>query len=206
LKIAASNDRLVADELRDQLGQCTIGREIAVIQETTSTNDSILQRASAQTPEGLVVFAEKQTAGRGQRENVWESAAHKGLWFSILLRPKIDISESALLTDWAAQTVAKTITEQFNAATVVKPPNDVYLEGKKVSGVLLEMRAQSNAPHIAVLGIGVNVNHRAEDFSEQLRERAASLAQILDRHIDRQSFAVALLRNLDRTYRENFGS
>ena len=206
MKIGASNDRLVADELRDQLGQCTIGREIAVIQETTSTNDSILQRAGAQTPEGLVVFAEKQTAGRGQRENVWESAAHKGLWFSILLRPKIDISESARLTDWAAQTVAKTITEQFNATAVVKPPNDVYLDGKKVSGVLVEMRAQANAPHIAVLGIGVNINHRAEDFSEQLRERAASLAQILGRHIDRQKFAVALLRNLDRTYREHFCS
>jgi len=69
-------DRLVADELRDALGACTIGREITVVEETASTNDSVLQRAAFDAPEGLVVFAEGQTAGRGQRGNPCESAAH----------------------------------------------------------------------------------------------------------------------------------
>jgi BirA family biotin operon repressor/biotin-[acetyl-CoA-carboxylase] ligase len=201
----ASTGRLIADEMRDALGDCTIGREIVVVEETGSTNDSILQRATT-TAEGLVIFAEKQTAARGQRSNVWEAAARKGLWFSVLLRPNIDIAQSARLSEWAARTVAATISEQFGAPALIKLPNDVYLDGKKVCGVLVEMRAQRNAPHIAVLGIGVNVHHRAEDFSEPLRQRAASLSQILHRQIDRQKFAVALLRNLDRTYRENFRS
>src|ERR1700676_1114521 len=117
--------RLDAAQLRAALEACTIGREIIVLQETTSTNDSVLQRTTAQTPEGLVVFAEHQTAGRGQRGNRWESAPAKGLWFSILLRPRIDIGSSAQLTTWVAQTVASTIHEQFSLGATVKPPNDV---------------------------------------------------------------------------------
>ena len=202
---AAITDRLVAGEMRDALVDCIIGREVVVVEETTSSNDSVLQRAAQTTREGLVVFAERQTEGRGQRSNLWESAAHKGLWFSILLRPKIDIDKSGRLTSWAVNAIAQTISEEFALVATIKSPNDVYVDGKKIAGVLVDMRAQKNAPHFAVLGIGINVNHAAEDFSEELRARAISLAMALDRHVDRQKFAVALLRNLDRTYCETFG-
>jgi BirA family biotin operon repressor/biotin-[acetyl-CoA-carboxylase] ligase len=203
---SAATDRLVADELRDALGVCTIGREIVVLEETASTNDSVLQRATFDTPEGLVVFAERQTAGRGQRGNTWESAAHKGLWFSILLRPKIDIGDSGRLTAWAAEAIAQTIAKEFALSATIKPPNDIYIAGKKIAGVLVEMRAQQNAPHVAISGIGINMNQRLEDFSKELRSRAISLAMVLDRQVDRQQLAIALLRNLDRTYVETFGS
>lgn len=202
----AATDRLVADELRDALGACTIGREIVVLEETASTNDSVLQRATFDMPEGLVVFAECQTAGRGQRGNTWESAAHKGVWFSILLRPKIDIGESRRLTAWATEAIAQTIAKDFALTVTVKLPNDIHVAGKKLAGVLVEMRAQQNAPHLAICGIGINMNHRPEDFSEELRARAASLAMLLHRQVDRQRFAIALLRNLDRTYVKTFGS
>jgi BirA family biotin operon repressor/biotin-[acetyl-CoA-carboxylase] ligase len=192
------------EALRRALGSCTIGREIVVLDETTSTNDSILERATLSAPEGLVVFAEHQTAGRGQRNNRWESVTHKGLWFSILLRPKIDIAESPRLTAWAADVVAQTIRDEFSLEATVKAPNDVQIDGQKVAGVLVEMRAQPNAPHLAIAGIGINVNHAPEDFSEQLRARATSLAIALDRQVDRNQFAVTLLRNLDRTYGKSF--
>lgn len=197
--------RLDAAQLRAALGDSIIGREIVVLEETTSTNDSILQRTSAQTREGLVVFAEHQIAGRGQRGNRWESAPEKGLWFSILLRPKIDIANSARLTIWAAEAVAHTAREQFSLNATVKSPNDVQIDGRKVAGVLVEMRAQPNAPHIAIAGIGVNVNHAAADFPEQLRASATSIAIALDRQVGRAEFAVALLRKLDRTYQVSFG-
>jgi len=196
--------RLEAEALRRALSKCTIGREIVVLEETTSTNDAVLQLATPGTREGLVLFAEHQTAGRGQRNNRWESAAHKGLWFSILLRPKIDISKSARLTAWAAEIVAKTLRQELALAATIKLPNDVCVDEKKVAGVLVEMRAQENAPHLAIAGIGINVNQTLEDFSEELRPRAISLAMVLDRHVNRQEFAVALLRNLDRTYAESF--
>jgi BirA family transcriptional regulator, biotin operon repressor / biotin---[acetyl-CoA-carboxylase] ligase len=196
---------LDADRLRDALGDCTIGREIVVLAETSSTNDAVLQMTTADTAEGLVVFAEHQTAGRGQRGNRWESAPHKGLWFSLLLRPRIDVDQSARLTTWVAETAAHTIDEQFSIVARVKPPNDVQIDGRKVAGVLVEMRAQEKAPHIAIAGIGVNVNHAAEDFPPELRTRAISLALALERQVDREKFAAALLRDLDRTYNASFG-
>jgi BirA family biotin operon repressor/biotin-[acetyl-CoA-carboxylase] ligase len=199
-----SFDALSAEKLRADLDSAIVGRDIVVLDETTSTNNSVLERTSPTTPEGLIVFAERQTAGRGQRNNSWESTAGKGLWFSILLRPKIDIGASPRLAEWAAGTVADTISKEFALPATVELPNDVVVTGKKIAGVLVEMRAQKNAPHIAIVGIGVNVNHRAEDFSEELRARAISLAMMLDREIDRHQFAVALLRNLDRSYCDAF--
>jgi len=197
-------DALSADKLRARLDSAIIGRDIVVVDETTSTNDSILERTSAATPEGLIVFAERQIAGRGQRNNSWESIAGKGLWFSILLRPKIDIGASWQLAEWTARAVADTISKEFGLQATVKLPNDVVVTGKKIAGVLIEMRAQKNAPHIAIVGVGANVNHRVEDFSEDVRGRAISLAMALDREVDRHQFAVVLLRNLDTSYQEIF--
>ncbi|HET9800724.1 MAG TPA: biotin--[acetyl-CoA-carboxylase] ligase [Chthoniobacterales bacterium] len=193
-------DALNADQLGADVDPAIIGREIFVLNETTSTNNAVLERVSPTTPEGLLVFAERQSAGRGQRSNSWESATGIGLWFSFLLRPKIDIIESPRLAEWAARTVAGTISKEFTLPATVKLPNDVILAGKKVAGVLVEMRAQKNGPHIAIVGIGVNVNHRVEDFSDELRKRAISLAIALNRKVNRHELAVALLKNLDRTY------
>ena len=199
-------DGLVAEELQADLASGVIGREIIVLEQTGSTNDAILQTANANSKEGLVVFAEHQTAGRGQRGNRWESAAGKGLWFSILLRPKIDLASSPKLTAWAAEAVSGAIQNEFSLTPTIKPPNDVQIDGRKIAGVLVEMRAQEKAAHLAIAGIGVNVNQSREDFPKELQSRAISLAMALGKQIDRQSLAVALLRKLDRTYREKFAS
>jgi BirA family biotin operon repressor/biotin-[acetyl-CoA-carboxylase] ligase len=201
-------DGLIADQLKADVPEAVIGREIIVLQETSSTNDAISRIASTDglpsVLEGLVVFAEHQTDGRGQRGNRWESAAGKGLWFSILLRPKIQLSESGRLTIWAIEAISEVIRTTLELEPTFKLPNDIQLCGRKVSGVLVEMRAQGKAPHLAAVGIGVNVNHCANDFPADLQDWAISLAMALGQQVDRQKFAVALLRNLDRTYREKF--
>jgi BirA family transcriptional regulator, biotin operon repressor / biotin---[acetyl-CoA-carboxylase] ligase len=195
---------LVADELQAKLGRRIVGREIIVLEKTGSTNDAVLEMAR-NSNEGLVLFAEEQTAGRGQRGNRWESPARKGLWFSVLLRPKIDINQSAQLTAWAAEGVSDSIQKDFFLETSIKLPNDIQINGRKVAGVLVEMRAQEKGPHLAIAGIGINVNQSLQDFPEKLRDRAISLAVALGRRVDRQKFAIVLLRNLDRSYRERFG-
>jgi len=201
---AEMSDRLIADELKTHSAHATIGRQIIVLQQTSSTNDAILEAATTNSNEGLVLFAEQQTAGRGQRGNRWESAAGKGLWFSILLRPGIQIAESGGLTIWAIETVSDIIRTEFSLEPTIKLPNDVRLSGRKVAGVLVEMRAQENAPHLAVVGIGINVNQSLEDFPPELQSRAISLAMALERPVDRRQLGVAVLRYLDRTYRERF--
>src|SRR5437764_14461847 len=139
--------RLVADELQAHFASATIGWQIIVLEQAGSTNDAILQLASPQgaavssppspTREGLVLFAEHQTAGRGQRGNRWESAAGKGLWFSILLRPEIQIDDSARLTTWALASIADVIRAEFALEAAIKVPNDVQIGGRKVAGVLV---------------------------------------------------------------------
>lgn len=197
-------DRLVADELQGHFHRATIGRQIIVLEQTNSTNDAILQVVTANSREGLVLFAEHQTAGRGQRGNRWESAAGKGLWFSILLRPNIQIKDSGRLTIWAIEAVSDLIRTEFSLEPAIKLPNDIQLYGRKVAGVLVEMRAREKAPHLAIVGIGINVNQSVEDFPPELQNRAISLAIVLHRPVDRGQFAVAVLRYLDQTYRERF--
>jgi BirA family biotin operon repressor/biotin-[acetyl-CoA-carboxylase] ligase len=202
--LAEMLDRLIADQLQAHLPCATIGRQIIVLDQIGSTNDAILQAATANSNEGLVLFAEQQTAGRGQRGNRWESPAGKGLWFSILLRPKILINDSGQLTIWAIETISQVIRTESSLEPAIKLPNDIQLYGRKVAGVLVEMRAQEKAPHVAVVGIGINVNQSREDFPPELQSRAISLAMALHRPVNRQAFAVTVLRNLDRTYREKF--
>jgi BirA family transcriptional regulator, biotin operon repressor / biotin---[acetyl-CoA-carboxylase] ligase len=201
-------DRLIADQLQAALPGAIIGRKSIVLEQTGSTNDAIWHVASTDglpsITEGLVVFAEHQTDGRGQRGNRWESAAGKGLWFSILLRPEIRLSDSGRLTIWAIEAIADAIRIEFGLEPAIKLPNDVQLNGHKVAGVLVEMRAQNNAPHVAVVGIGINVNQCGNDFPAELQDKAVSLAMALGRQVDRQKFAVALLQKLDATYRQKF--
>jgi BirA family transcriptional regulator, biotin operon repressor / biotin---[acetyl-CoA-carboxylase] ligase len=197
-------ERLAADEMQAALGSAVIGREIIVLDQTGSTNDAILQIATPDSKDGLILFAEHQTAGRGQRGNRWESAAGKGLWFSILLRSRIEINRSPLLTAWAAETISEAIENEFSLKTTIKLPNDVQIDGRKVAGVLVEMRAREKALHSAIVGTGINVNQALEDFPKELQSRAISLAIAVGRQIDRQNLAIAVLHSLDRSYRERF--
>src|SRR3954451_24963667 len=129
---------LDAEKLRQGLaGQC-IGNRVVVLQAATSTNDVVAQMMDSH-PEGLVVFAETQTAARGQYGRRWESAAGQGLWFSILLRPGVAVSESARLTDFLARAIAGAVTEKTGLDCRIKLPNDIYVADRKVAGVLVEM-------------------------------------------------------------------
>src|SRR5438045_4894400 len=154
---AETLDRLIADELQADLGDTLIGRELIVLQQTGSSNDAVLELAR-DSKVGLVLFAEQQTAGRGQRGNRWESPARKGLWFSILLRPKIDINQSAQLTAWAAEAVSDSIQKEFFLETSIKLPNDIMFYGRKVAGVLVELRAQDKSQHLGIVVLGIKDN------------------------------------------------
>lgn len=195
--MSAVSDRLIATELRAGLEGLRIGSEIVVVEETSSTNDLAWQAAERGAAAGFVVFAERQTKGRGQYGRRWESAPYRGLWLSLLLRPAMTLRESPRLTSLLAEVVSSTIAAETGATPTIKPPNDIYIAGRKVAGVLVEGRNADDGSYVAVAGIGINVNQTEEDFPEELRETAGSLAMATGRKVARTKLALALLRNLD---------
>ena len=138
-----------------------------------STNDEALQRAGAGAPEGLVIVAETQTAGRGRLGRAWWDRAGLSLPFSVLLRPAIPLPHYPLLALAMAAAVADAGEEITGARLDVKWPNDVLHEGRKLCGILAESRSWETPA--LVIGTGINVNHLDPDFPEELRGRATSL-------------------------------
>ncbi len=192
-RLVSAPDRLIADDLRARLGPSRFLRDILVFAETDSTNERAIDLGAAGALGGVAIFAEKQTAGRGRFGRRWESAAHLGLWFSLLVRPEMPLAQWPRLTTWTAVTLARAIEECTGLAVEIKWPNDLELAGRKVAGVLIETAADHAGAHFGVIGIGLNVNHSREDFPEGLN--ATSLAVASRRTIDRPALAAAILRH-----------
>lgn len=200
-RLMASPDRLIADDLLSRLGSCSLVREIVVFQETDSTNDRTSQSGRGGAASGLAIFAERQNAGRGRFGRRWESASHLGLWFSLLLRPTFPMERWPRLTTWAAVSLAAALESATGLRAQIKWPNDIYLSGKKVAGILIETALDQSQQTFAIVGIGVNTNHVPEDFPEDLRAKATSLRIATGRAIDRAALAAAILRELDARFR-----
>jgi BirA family transcriptional regulator, biotin operon repressor / biotin---[acetyl-CoA-carboxylase] ligase len=145
---------LVPEMILAGLRTTRIGRDVRVLRETSSTNDRVRQAGIAGAQEGLVIFAESQTGGRGTRGRRWVSTAGVGLWLSILLRTQVATDQWPLLVQMAAVACAEAVEKWVKQTVRIKPPNDLMLGGGKVAGFLLET---SNTWDFQVLGIGLNV-------------------------------------------------
>jgi BirA family biotin operon repressor/biotin-[acetyl-CoA-carboxylase] ligase len=194
-------DALFADDLLARLGKTkVVGRDIQVFEQTTSTNDVIEILARDGVKEGAVVFAEAQTKGRGRLGRKWMSPTHKGLWFSILLRPELRPQETTQLTVASATALRRAIKTVTGLSAEIKWPNDLMIGGKKIVGILTEMSAEVDRVRHVILGIGVDVNQEAADFPADLRKIATSLKIEADREISRADLATEILRELDFDY------
>jgi BirA family biotin operon repressor/biotin-[acetyl-CoA-carboxylase] ligase len=194
-------DALLADDLFSRLGPTrVIGRDIQVFEQTTSTNDVAERLAHDGVPEGAVVFAESQTQGRGRLGRAWLSPKRKGLWFSVLLRPKLRPQETTQLTVISATALRRAIRTVTGLTVDIKWPNDLQIGGKKVAGILTEMSAELDCVRYAILGIGVDVNWPVGTFPPELGKIATSLSLERGAEISRPELAVAVLRELDSDY------
>ncbi|MEG2000469.1 MAG: biotin--[acetyl-CoA-carboxylase] ligase [Evtepia sp.] len=135
------------------------GLSIEVIPSAPSTNSLLKQRAETAAPEGLVLIAEEQTAGRGRRDHTFFSPSGTGLYMSLLLRPTLPASDALCITTAAAVAVAEAIEEVSGRDAKIKWVNDIFCDGKKVCGILTEasIDLEGGGLHYAILGIGVNV-------------------------------------------------
>lgn len=172
---------------------------VSVFRETGSTNDLARRAAEGGEPEGLVVFAESQTRGRGQFGRVWDSRPGVGLWFSVLLRPRWSGETLPLMTPLVAVALARALAQRA-VPVRIKPPNDIYHDGRKLAGILSE--ARSGREPFVVVGIGINVNHARADFPLELQTSATSVAQALGcEAVEREPIAAAVLAELAGIYR-----
>lgn len=199
-RLSASPDILLPGEIKSGLDTKRIGCEVFYYPMTDSTNIRAHELAKSGAVEGTVVVADRQDAGKGRLGRRWESPPGVNLYASIVLRPAIPPRHAAQLTFLSAAAVACSVAAVTGLAPTVKWPNDVLLGGRKVAGLLNELDAETERVHYLILGIGVNLNMTLEQFPDDLRYPATSLALETGKKIQRLAFTRILLRNLDRLY------
>ena len=190
-RLLSAPDVLHADDLLSRLApRRVIGRDIQVFQQTSSTNDVVEKLARDGVNEGVVIFAESQTAGRGRLGRKWISPAEQGLWFSVLLRPSMPPGLATQLTIAAATAVARAIRAETGLMPQIKWPNDILVQNKKVVGILTELSAEVDRVRYVVIGIGVDVN--VIDFPAEIAAIATSLAEAAGQNFIRAEIAAAI--------------
>ncbi len=189
------------EELRRFFLTKTIGRRIEFHEEIGSTNSEALRLALEGTPEGTVIIADAQSDGRGRLDRVWESPPSRNLYFSVVLRPGIAAVSASLVPLMTGVAVADVVSQYCPGRVRLKWPNDVLVDGRKICGMLTEMRTRGDRVAFIIVGIGVNVNMARLDFPRELRETATSLQIETACELDRFDVAARLFEALERGYR-----
>lgn len=169
------------------------------LEQVDSTNDRLMELARQGAAEGTALLARTQTAGRGTGERSFFSPEGEGVYLSVLLRPQAPVEELLTLTGWAAVAVQTAIQMACGASCAIKWLNDLYLNGKKVCGILAEL---SPALDYVVLGVGINVAQTAERFAEQGLGESATSLRAEGYCVETETLAAAVLAELERMSRE----
>jgi BirA family transcriptional regulator, biotin operon repressor / biotin---[acetyl-CoA-carboxylase] ligase len=187
--------------LESRLSGRNIGRSIHFLQVADSTNEIAFRLALEGASEGTVVVADSQTKGKGRLNRVWQSPPKCNLYTSIILRPAIGPVNAPQITLMTGVVVAELISRYHPGDVTLKWPNDVQISGKKVCGILTEMRVSANQRvDFVIVGIGMNINMRRSDFDESFREEATSLMEEMGTEISRLDFTAILYGNFEKWY------
>jgi BirA family transcriptional regulator, biotin operon repressor / biotin---[acetyl-CoA-carboxylase] ligase len=191
-------DILTPDLLRKRLKGNLFGKRVLHFFQTDSTNRVAMELGYAGEPEGTVVMAEAQTAGRGRSGRTWHSERGTGLYFTVLLRPRLSPAQAPLLTMLAGISAHAAVQALTGLVPELKWPNDLLLNGKKFGGILTEMHAEPNAVRFVIVGIGINVNQ--EKFPSELSAIATSLRKESGRLTYRLELLARLLSQFESDY------
>lgn len=176
------------------------GCEIYYFDSIDSTNTKAKELAEEGHPSGTLVVADRQTAGKGRRGRSWESPTGIGIFMTLMLKPEINPNNASMLTLVAAMATTRAIRRVTGVSAMIKWPNDIVMNGKKVCGILTEMSAQFDYINHIVIGIGINVHN--EDFPEEIAKTASSLYLESGQHIHRASLIEAFLEEFEDVYAE----
>lgn len=195
-RMVSAPDKMLNVELQWDLSTKIIGRGIQCHDSLDSTNTYAYRSAEEGLEEGSVIFAESQTGGKGRLGRHWISPKKVGIYLSCVLRPRILPQEVSKITLAVAVAAARAIRQNSGLETLIRWPNDILVNNKKVCGILTEMKAEQDKVDFVVVGIGVNVNTSKRDLPPE----ASSLKAELGKKVSRIALARELLQQLDHWY------
>ena len=193
---------LNAESLRKQLAGKMIGHCLHYYDEIGSTNDEAFRLGEKGAPEGMVLIAESQSSGKGRMQRIWYSPPGANIYTSVILRPPVGTLQSTQIPIAAGVAAAETVNDFCPGRAWIKWPNDVLIGGKKVCGILAQIKMSGQAVDFVVVGIGINVNLAREQFPHDIQEIATSLAIEAGREISRPELIIRLYENMAKWYRE----
>ena len=172
-RLMAAPDLMTEAEIKSLMHTDWVAKEVLYFDTIDSTNTTAQELAEKGYPSGTLVVADKQESGKGRRGRSWVSPSGTGIFMTLMIKPDINPNNASMLTLVAALAVAKAITSVTGEEALIKWPNDIVINGKKVCGILTEMNAQFDYINHIVVGIGINVHN--ESFPEEISQMASSL-------------------------------
>ncbi|MCQ6557999.1 biotin--[acetyl-CoA-carboxylase] ligase [Paenibacillus mendelii] len=199
-RLAGKPSKLILSELLTKLKDTSFICSVKLLDSVDSTNNAAQQLAEDGAAEGTLVIAEQQTNGRGRMGRNWISPAGKGVWMSVILRPSLSLQFAPQLTLLTAVALCRALKELTTLDIGIKWPNDLLVDGKKISGILLESTAEDERIRYIIAGIGISVNLTEEDYPEELRGIATSLRIEQGNELDRTEVIAAFFRQFELLY------
>lgn len=195
------NETFSSDRIHTYLGQVnTVGGRTDCFDCIDSTNAYLKRIAAEGAPDGTVAVAAEQTAGRGRRGRVFQSAAGKGVYLSVLLRPQLTPEQLMPLTGLCAVAMCDAVERVCGIRPQIKWTNDLILNGKKLGGILTELGMENGTLSYVIIGIGINVSQQKEDFGGEVKGLATSLECELCGGVSKNELAAAMIAALDTLY------
>ncbi|WP_297213025.1 MULTISPECIES: biotin--[acetyl-CoA-carboxylase] ligase [Thermodesulfovibrio] len=191
-----------AENLKKELNSkiSEVGKEIFIYDEVESTNSVAYELLKKGYPSGTVVIADRQTKGKGRLGRKWISPAGKNLYMSIAVKPNITPKYATMITLTSVVACTTALRRHTDIAVLIKWPNDMLVDHKKVGGILSEIKIEGEKIKAAVVGIGINVNMTEEDIPEEIKDIATSLRICKGEEFSRALLAVEIIKEFDKWY------
>jgi len=198
--LTATTTELVEDAIKLRLSETSIFKKVELYETLDSTNSAAKRLWQNGDQEAMLVLSREQTAGKGRRGRQWLSPKDQGVFMSMLLTPDIEPVHGSMLTLVAGLAVCEAIEELTGLEPMIKWPNDLVLNNKKICGILTEMSAEVDFIHYVVVGIGVNVSQ--EEFDDQIETMATSIGQVWGRTLSRPDLIGKIIEKFEVHYKE----
>ena len=195
------SDILSADAIKERLQTSCFGKEFIYLPSTTSTNRVAKEAAQKEMQEGTLVITDHQTEGRGRLDRTWWSPPGKDLLFSLIFRPSLTIAQTFRLTVVSSLAIAEAIRQETGLEALIKWPNDIFVKGKKIAGILSEVSGTSGRLEYVVVGIGINVNSNPAVYPE-IHDTATSLRREFRQDFPRLELLAAISEFIETYYQQ----